>query len=231
LITDAVIVTWVVMAIIMVATLLLTRRLRPVPKGGQKVAETIVSLIEGLVKDQLGHHYRTYAPYLGTILIFLVLANIVGIFDILPQGPALAAVFHNPALAEFELEMHPPTKNLNVTLCLAVMSLVVAVGAEFRQRGVRGWLRSFYRPTPVSAFVKLLDYIVRPMSLCLRLFGNMLGGTIVMALMYMALPLFAPAAVGIYFDLFDGGMQAYVFVFLTMIYIAEAVETEDEMKQ
>jgi F-type H+-transporting ATPase subunit a len=140
----------------------------------------------------------------------------------------LAAFFHNPALESFRLELRPPTKNLNVTLCLALMSILVALRAEFRHQGVRGWLRSFYRPTPVSAFVKLLDYAVRPMSLCLRLFGNMLGGAIVMSLIYVAMPLFAPAAVGVYFDLFDGVMQAYVFVFLTMIYIGEATETADE---
>ncbi|MDR1096242.1 MAG: F0F1 ATP synthase subunit A, partial [Spirochaetaceae bacterium] len=85
---------------------------------------------------------------------------------------------------------------------------------------------SFYRPLPINGFVKVLDYFARPVSLCLRLFGNILGGFIVMNLLYYAFPIVAPALVGVYFDLFDGALQAYVFVFLTMIFLQEASETE-----
>ncbi|MDR2888217.1 MAG: F0F1 ATP synthase subunit A, partial [Lachnospiraceae bacterium] len=80
----------------------------------------------------------------------------------------------------------------------------------------------------IFGFVKVLDLVVRPMSLCLRLFGNILGGYIVMTLIYQAFPAIVPAVVGVYFDLFDGGLQAYVFIFLTMLYISEAVEPLEE---
>jgi F-type H+-transporting ATPase subunit a len=106
------------------------------------------------------------------------------------------------------------------------MTMAIVVFSEFRYKGIKGWLRGFYQPLPINGFVKVLDYVTRPTSLCLRLFGNMLGGFIVMHLLYYAFPLAAPAFVGIYFDLFDGLLQAYVFVFLTMIYIQEASETE-----
>lgn len=226
-ITDAVVNMWIVMAVLIAAALVLTRKLTKVPAGGQKIAEATVEFVNNLCKTQIGHHWKPFAPYLGTVLLFLVGSNLNAIFNIIPTGETLAAIFNNPALAEFTFGLHPPTKNFNVTLCLALMSLAVVIWAEFRYRGVKGWVRSFYKPTPISAFIKVLDYVVRPMSLCLRLFGNILGGFIVMSLIYMAAPFFAPAVIGIYFDLFDGVLQAYVFVFLTMLYLAEAVEVEE----
>ena len=225
-ITDAVVITWVIMAVVMVSVLLLTRKMQLVPIGGQKFVETMVSFINNMCKSQLGHHWRPFAPYIGTVLIYLALSNISGLFSIFPSGSALAALFGNPALADLDFAIHPPTKNFNVTLCLALMSIIVFIWAEFRYMGIRGWLRSFYKPTPISGFVKILDLFVRPMSLCLRLFGNIMGGTIVMTLIYSAMPILLPAFVAMYFDVFDGLLQAYVFVFLTMIYISEAVEEE-----
>lgn len=225
-ITDAVIVSWIVMAIIMVGVLVMTRNMQTIPKGGQKVAEIIVDMINKMCENQLGKHGRTFAPYLGTVLIFLAVSNLIGLFDVIPSGSALAALFGNPALKSFEFSLHPPTKNFNVTLCLALISIAVVFFAEFRYKGVKGWIRSFYKPSPISGFVKILDFFVRPLSLCLRLFGNIMGGTIVMALIYSSIPLILPAFVAIYFDLFDGLLQAYVFVFLTMLYLSESVEEE-----
>lgn len=224
-ITDTVVNMWVVTAMIMISVLLLTRKLTPVPTGGQKLAEVYVEFINNMAKGQIGHRYKPFAPYLGTILLFLGVSNTLAIFNVVPSGHDLAVFFGNPALEAFHYAVDPPTKNFNVTLCLALMSIIIVIGAEFRYRGVKGWLKSWLGPIPgISAFVKVLDYVVRPMSLCLRLFGNILGGFIVMSLLYMAAPAFAPAVAGLYFDIFDGGLQAYVFVFLTMLYIAEAVE-------
>ena len=228
-ITDAVVVTWVLMAIIMVGVLLLTRNLKTVPTGRQKFVEMVVEQINNLCANQLGKYGKVFAPYIGTVLIYLAFSNLCGLFNIFPTGETLAAVFNNPALANFHFSMHPPTKNFNVTLCLAVMSIVLVIGTEFRYMGIKGWLRSFYTPTPISGFVKILDFFVRPLSLCLRLFGNIMGGTIVMALVYSAIPLILPAIIAVYFDLFDGLLQAYVFVFLTMIYLSEALEEAEHL--
>jgi F-type H+-transporting ATPase subunit a len=120
--------------------------------------------------------------------------------------------------------MRQPTKNINVTACMAVMSAVLVFVVDCKYKGPRGWARSFYKPSPIYGMVKLMDYVVRPLSLCLRLFGNMLGGYIVIELIYGAAALVAPAVAGIYFDLFDGALQAYVFAFLTMVYLQEATE-------
>jgi F-type H+-transporting ATPase subunit a len=215
---------WIVMAIIIVAALALTRNFKTLPGRRQAAVETVVSFCRNFANEQIGEHGRSYSAYLGTVLIFLVASNCIAVINIIPSGEALSAIFGNPSLRGFTYSLHPPTKNLNVTMCLALASIIVVIFSEFRFKGARGWLRSFYKPTPISAFVKLLDYVVRPLSLCLRLFGNMLGGLIVMQLLYQALPVVVPAVVGIYFDLFDGALQAYVFVFLTALYLAEAVE-------
>jgi F-type H+-transporting ATPase subunit a len=164
---------------------------------------------------------------MGTVLIFLVVSNAISIFNIFPTGEFLAKYLHIEAFEHFELELAPPSKNFNVTACLALMSMALVVFSEFRFKGFRGWLRSFYKPLPINGFVKTLDYIARPASLCLRLMGNMLGGLIVMSLLYYAFPAAVPAFAGLYFDLFDGALQAYVFVFLTMIYLQEAAEVPE----
>jgi F-type H+-transporting ATPase subunit a len=219
---------WIIAAVIIAALWFVTRKMAYVPKGGQNIAEMYVDFMNNFSRNQIGRAYKTFAPYMGMLLIFIVMSNIIAIFNIIPSGETLAAILGDTRLEGFKLALEPPTKNFNVTLCLAAATMLVFVVSEFRFKGTRGWLRSFYRPSPIFGFVKILDYVVRPLSLCLRLFGNMLGGFIVMALLYSVAPLFIPAVVGIYFDLFDGVLQAYVFVVLTSLYMGEATETEIE---
>ena len=213
-ITGTTITMWVAMALIMAAVFALTRKMKTVPGKKQAAAELIVSFTRDFADTQIGApHGRAYAPYLGTVLLFLVVSNMIAIFNVIPHAAGIS--------------LHAPAKDFNLPLMLALVSIVLTVVAEFRHKGVKGWLRTFYKPTPISAFVKVLDYVVRPMSLCLRLFGNILGATIVMALLYGAMPIIVPAVFGIYFDLFDAALQAYVFVFLTSLYLSEACETEE----
>ncbi len=207
-ISDVVVTMWIVMAVMIILSIVLTRKLTTVPNKKQNVVEWIVEFINNMVKDAIGaHHWKAFAPYLGTVLLFLVFANTISLFNIIPG-------FH----------LRPPTRNINVTACMAVMSIGVAIFAGIRYKKFGGWLKSFAKPTPVMLPFNILDYFIKPTSLALRLFGNILGAFIVMELIYMALPPIAPAFLSIYFDLFDGILQAYVFVFLTSIYIAEALE-------
>lgn len=117
-----------------------------------------------------------------------------------------------------------PTKDLNVTASLAVMSIVLVEAAGIRKRGIKGWLKSFAEPIPIIAPINVLELFIRPLSLCMRLFGNVLGAVVVMALIKYLLPVVVPLPFSGYFDIFDGVIQAYVFVFLTSLYIKEAVE-------
>jgi len=228
-ITDAVIAMFIVTAVIAGFVVLSTRKLQKIPAGMQKGSEALVDLVNNMTKGQMGHHYKAFAPFICTVLLFLALSNMIAIFNIIPSGEALSHIFRAPRLEHFELALHPPTKNFNVTICMALITMVIVVAAEFKYKGFKGWLKSFYKPTPVSGFIKILDYAVRPMSLCLRLFGNILGGYIAMALLYASIPLILPAFVSMYFDMFDGGLQAYVFIFLTTMYLAESVEEAEEV--
>jgi F-type H+-transporting ATPase subunit a len=223
-ITDTVIAMWLVTLTVVLLVVLCTRRMELVPKGTQRWAEALVNFINSLAGG-IGKPSKAFAPFLCTLLLFLVGCNILAIFNIIPSGAFLARI--NPAWADFEFGLEPPTKNINVTACLAITTIIVVIYAEFRYKGVKGWLRSFYKPSPVNAFTKLLDYIVRPLSLCLRLFGNMLGGYITLMLLYGALPIILPAFASMYLYLFDGVLQAYVFIFLTATYLTEAVEVPE----
>lgn len=211
-ITDALITMWIVMAVIMILTLILVRKFQAVPQKAQNVIEFLVEMINNSTKGMLHHHWRPYAPYFGTILIFLMFANVISIFNIFP-------FFH----------LRPPTKNINITFCMALISIVLVLISGIRYKGFVGWLKSFLEPTPIMLFFKILDYFIRPLSLSLRLFGNILGAFIMMELLYMAMasfipPVVIPAAFSLYFDIFDGMLQAYIFMFLTSLYIAEAIE-------
>ncbi len=210
-VTDLVVTMWIIMAIMIILAIFLTRKLSIVPNKRQNIAELIVELINNMVKDAIPHHWKAFAPYLGTVVLFLVFANTVSIFNIIPG-------------AEEGFKLRPPTRNINVTVCFAVMSICVVIFAGIRYKGVGGWIKSFAQPTPIMLPFNILDYVIKPTSLALRLFGNILGAFIVMELIYMALPIFAPAVLSLYFDLFDGILQAYVFMLLTSIYISEALE-------
>ncbi|QNU66668.1 F0F1 ATP synthase subunit A [Ruminiclostridium herbifermentans] len=211
-VSDLVVTMWIIMAVMIILAIFLTRNLSLVPNKKQNIAEIIVEFINNLVKDAIGpHHWKAFAPYIGTVLLFLVLANTVSIFNIIPGG-------------EEGFKLRPPARNINVAICLAIMSICVVIYAGIRYKGPGGWLKSFVKPTPVMLPFNILDYVIKPTSLALRLFGNILGAFIVMELIYMALPIFAPAVISLYFDLFDGILQAYVFSFLTSIYISEALE-------
>jgi F-type H+-transporting ATPase subunit a len=118
----------------------------------------------------------------------------------------------------------PPTMDLNTTIGLALIAIIMVEVAGIRARRFGGWLKSFAQPVAVITPMNVLEVGIRPLSLCMRLFGNILGATIIMELLKLAVPVFVPALLSIYFDFFDGFLQAYVFIFLTSLYIKEATE-------
>lgn len=222
-ISDTIVVMWFVMIIIIVAAILLTRNLKTIPDKKQNIVESIVEFINNTAKSSIGHFGIHFAPYIGTILLFLAVSNIVSIFNIFPSGTFWYKLTGIELLSNIPT-IKPPTKNINLTAVMAIMSIIMVIYAGIRFKGFKGWMKTFIEPMPVILPFKILDYFIRPVSLCLRLFGNILAAFMIMELIYIALPAFIPAAFSIYFDLFDGLLQAYIFVFLTSIYIAEVVE-------
>ena len=196
------VITWVIMAILTALAIWLTRGLNRKPGRRQVAAETFVGFINGFCKNTLGEKYwRTFAPYLGTVGLYLGLANISGLFGVTP-----------------------PTKDLNVTAGLAVMSAILIYGAQFRYHGLGGGLKKFGQPVAIVAPLNVMEIGIRPLSLCMRLFGNVLGAFVVMKLIESVVPVIVPTVFGLYFDFFDGFIQAYIFVFLSSLFIREAVE-------
>ncbi|MDP4094250.1 MAG: F0F1 ATP synthase subunit A [Bacillota bacterium] len=224
-ISDSIIMMWIIMAFLIIITLVFTRNLKTIPKGKQNVIETFVDFINNFAKNSIGHHWRSFAPYLGTIFIFLVVANIVSIFSILPTSGELYKI---TGLAFFknipEFTIAPPTKDLNVTATMGLMTILIVLGAAIRFKGVKGWLKGLLKPMPIMLPFNIMDYGTRTLSLSLRLFGNILASFIIMELIYGVIAPVVPAALSIFFDLFDGCLQAYIFVFLSSFYISEAVE-------
>ena len=90
--------------------------------------------------------------------------------------------------------------------------------------GVKKWLHKFTEPIAIVTPINILEVFTRPLSLCMRLFGNVLGSFVIMELIKMIVPVFLPTVFSLYFDIFDGLLQAYVFVFLTSLYIGEEIE-------
>ncbi|MBS5062981.1 MAG: F0F1 ATP synthase subunit A [Hungatella hathewayi] len=201
---ESVVVTWIIMGILMAVSLLLVRGLK-VRRIGKKQAalESAVSFIYQFFEDLLGKDGKAYIPYLITVVVYIGVANMIGL-----------------------LGFKSPTKDLNVTATLAIMSIVLVEAAGIRKKGIKGWLKSFTEPIAIITPINILELVIRPLSLCMRLFGNVLGAIVVMALIKYLVPLVIPLPFSFYFDIFDGVIQAYVFVFLTSLYIKEAIETE-----
>ena len=117
-----------------------------------------------------------------------------------------------------------PTKDLNITIALAVMSIVLIEFSALRHKGGKKFIKSFAEPIAIVAPINVLELFIRPLSLCMRLFGNILGAFVAMELIKCIVPFVLPVPFSLYFDVFDGLIQAYVFVFLTSLFMKEGLE-------
>lgn len=200
----SVVVSWLVIAIVFFLILFMTRDLKVHNISKRQAAvESFVIWIRGVTGGMIGEEGYRYRDYLGTVLIFIAFSNMMGLFG-----------------------LTPPTMDITITIALSIMSIVLVEGAGIRRKGVGKWAKGFAQPMAVIAPMNVLELFIRPLSLCMRLFGNILGATVIMELIKVAMPLpvIVPAALSLYFDIFDGAIQAYVFVFLTSLYIKEALE-------
>ena len=204
-IPESVVVSWGIMALLVLCSILLTRTLRVdhISKR-QAVLETIYNFGSNFFEGLLGKEGRGYVPYLMTVALYIGCCNLIGVFGI-----------------------KPPTKDLNVTAALALMSIILIEYSGIHARGGVGFLKSLAAPTPVMTPMNILEIAIRPTSLCMRLFGNVLGAFVIMELIKMVVPVFVPAVFSLYFDLFDGLIQTYVFVFLTSLFMKESIGGEE----
>lgn len=174
-----------------------------VPGTFQNIVELIVEMLDGMIHSAMGKSAAKFANYIGTIFIFILISNISGLFG-----------------------LRPPTADYGVTLPLGLMTFVLIHFNKFKHQKVSGVLKGLCEPWPIWAPINIIGDVAVPISLSLRLFANVLSGTVMMALVYGLLKwvaIFWPAALHVYFDLFSGAIQTYVFCMLTMTYIANGI--------
>ncbi len=186
------------MAALTILSILFVRNLKIENPGKVQLAlESAIGWAQDFFEGIIGKENKRYIPYLITVALYLAVSNVIG-------------------LAGFK----PPTKDLNVTAALAIMSMLVIEYSGIHRNG----MKHFAKPVPIVAPIMVMEIFIRPLSLCMRLFGNMLGGFVVMELVKQVVPLLVPIPLSFYFDIFDGLLQAYVFVFLTALFMNEEME-------
>lgn len=215
-VSETVTVTWLIIFVLGLFSILATRNLKKEPKGLQVIVETLVSTVNNLTKQNMGEHNLVFAPYVGTLLIFIGVSNVIGL-----------------------LGFRPPTGDLNTTMCLSITTFVLTQFFGIRRKGVLGYSKGFLQPMPFLLPLNIIGELANPVSLGFRLFGNIVAGIIIMTLLYGALggftemllgitvPLFqagVPAVLHIYFDMFAGLLQSFIFTMLTMVFISGAME-------
>lgn len=202
------IITWGVMAVLTVLALLFRfivfPRFKDEPKGIQNVMELTVEAMDNYTKSVLGHVGESLSPYMLSIAFLLV-------------GCAATEL----------LGLRAPTSDLLVTFSLALCTFFLINLYGIKVKGFGGRIKAMASPSPVIFPMKILSDVATPVSLACRLFGNMLGGMIVMELLKSALGGYAigitPVA-GLYFNLFHPLIQVYIFITLSLTFINEAVE-------
>ena len=201
-IPESVVVSWGIMAFLVIGSILLTRNLRVdhITKR-QAILETVVTFINDFFVGLLGEKGKRYVPYLISVALYIACSNLIGVFGI-----------------------KPPTKDLNVTAALAIMSIVLIEYSGIHAKGGKRFVHSLAEPIALMTPMNILEIAIRPTSLCMRLFGNVLGAFVIMELIKLVVPVFVPAIFSLYFDLFDGLIQTYVFVFLTSLFMKETME-------
>lgn len=201
-ISEAVVVTWIIMAVLVLLSVVLVRDLRVENPGKKQIAlESAVGALYNIFAEILGEKGKRYAQYLMTIILYIGISNIIGL-----------------------LGFKPPTKDINVTAAMAIMSILLIEFAGVRQKGFGGWIKSFSKPSVIMIPINIMEIFVKPISLCMRLFGNVLGAFVIMEMIKGIIPAIIPIPFSLYFDIFDGLLQAYIFTLLTALFISEQLD-------
>jgi len=193
--------SWLTMAIVAVIVFAATRKAEIIPSGIQNVVEVFVDWLNGLMESNMGiEGRRTVAPFVITLFLYIFIGNEIGL---LPQlGPHLTS----------------PTNDINVAFGLSItVSLTVYLLGVMRQ-GL-GYFKHFTQPFVAMLPLNILEELSKPLTMALRLFGNILAGEILLVVLYMLAPWVIPN-LWIGFSLIIGFLQAFIFTMLTMIAIA-----------
>ena len=196
----------IVMLCLIVFSIVAGRKMKKasdVPSGCQNFVALIVEKLDGMTRSVMGKNARKFGNYIGTVFVFILICNLSGLFG-----------------------LRPPTADYGVTLPLGVLTFVLIRFNQFKYNKPKAIWKDMCSPLPpwlpIWFPINVISEIAVPISLSLRLFANVLSGTVMMALIYGLMSTIAigwPAALHVYFDMFSGAIQTYVFCMLTMTYI------------
>lgn len=215
-ISSTVVTTWIIMFLFFVFFKFMTKDLEIMPNKRQVVIETLYDLLEKMISEILGVWKKKYFLYFSTLFMFILVSNIIAFFPM----PALS--FKNGVLEIYPL-FRTPTADLNTTVCLAMFSTLLFTGVGIQNNGLFGYLKGFLSPTPFLLPLNIVGEIAKPLNISIRLFGNMFAGMVIIGLIYYAVPYFIPVPLHLYFDLFSGLVQSFVFVNLSMVYLQGSI--------
>ncbi len=199
--------TWLNMLLLAVGAATITRRLAIAgPRsGGQNILETLVA---GIVHELEGLGLKPaveFLPFLGTLFLFILTANLLSVIP----------------------GYEPPTGSLSTTTALALCVLIAIPWWGIRRRGLLGYLKLYLEPTPIMLPLNLFGELARTLALAMRLFGNIMSGSMIGAILLAVAPLFFPAVMNL-MGLLIGVIQAYIFAMLAAVYIAAAVQVREK---
>lgn len=202
----SILIVMLVILIFAVAARIVMSHASEYPTGFQNVVELVVEMLDNMVKSSMGPYAKKYRNYIGSIFIFIFISNISGLFG-----------------------LRPPTADYGVTLPLGLMTFCIIQYNNIRYNKI-GAFTGLFKPLPFLFPINLIGEIAVPFSLSLRLFGNVLSGTVMMSLIYSLLSRIAigwPGILHIYFDVFSGAIQTYVFCMLTMVFTVDKLPQEE----
>jgi F-type H+-transporting ATPase subunit a len=202
--TETIIMTWIVMAALILFGFLATRKIGFLPNPFQVVGEAMVKTFHGLSRDALDEKLgRTYFPLVCSLFMFLVLSNWLGTI---------------PKLSE-------PTKDLNTPLGLGIMGFFIAHYAGIRAKGFKDYAKEYLEPMFFMAPLNVISELSKVVSISFRLYGNIVGGAIIILVVsHLIYSLVLPPLLLCFFNLFIGTIQAFVFTMLTLVYISVQVK-------
>lgn len=199
-ITEPVLVTWAIMALLVAASLAVTRKLALQPSRGQAAVELLVDTLNGQIRDTMQADPAPYRVLIGTIFVYVLVANC----SALVPG------------------IEPPTAHLETDAALALIVLGATFYFGIRTRGTWGYLKTFAEPTWVMIPLNVVEQFTRTFSLIVRLFGNIMSGVFIVGIILSLAGLLVPIPL-MALDLLTGAVQAYIFAVLSMVFIGAAV--------
>ncbi|MFP4346990.1 MAG: F0F1 ATP synthase subunit A [Thermodesulfobacteriota bacterium] len=201
---DAIIMTWIVILLLTLFGYFSARNRSRLPGPLQVVGELFVEQLYGLTEDALDRELaKKYAPLICALFMFLLLSNWLGII---------------PHLGE-------PTKDLNTPLSLGIMGFFIAHYAGIRAKGFKTYIKAYFEPVFFMMPLNLIGELAKVVSISFRLFGNIMGGSIIILVVsYLTYSIVLPPLLNAFFGLFVGTIQAFVFTMLTVVYISVQVK-------